>query len=251
MAIQNHFDKEFILRFFEMNESGKATPTTILTLLEEAAAEHCLSIGEGLYKLAGQGIGWVLVSGIMKIDRYPFYKERIKVRTWLSNYSSVRGIRENLILDQKGGIIGRAKGLWVFFDIHARRPKEIFQNIKSKWSFWPEESISHNISQKIPSINDPDHVLEFKVNRFDTDMVRHLNNIKYLQWALESIPESIIRRFNLYSIDGRFLHEAQLGDVLVSYTQKCPNSSNAYLHLVKNKETDKVCATARSEWIDC
>ena len=65
---KNRFDKQFELRYFEMNEFGVASPTTILTLLEETAAEHCYSINHSLYQLAEQNIGWVLISGLIFIQ---------------------------------------------------------------------------------------------------------------------------------------------------------------------------------------
>ena len=82
------FEKQFDLRYFEMNEFGEASPTTILTLLEEAAADHCLSIKQSLFDLFNQNIGWVLLSGYMQMERYPLYKEKITIRTWLSKYTT-------------------------------------------------------------------------------------------------------------------------------------------------------------------
>jgi acyl-ACP thioesterase len=66
----------------------------------------------------------------MQMERYPFYKENITIRTWLSKYTTVRAIRENIIFDEQGNIIGRAKGLWLFFDIKRRRPIKISNDIK-------------------------------------------------------------------------------------------------------------------------
>jgi len=43
------FEKQFDLRYFEMDQYGWASPTTILTLLEEAAADHCLSMKHSLF----------------------------------------------------------------------------------------------------------------------------------------------------------------------------------------------------------
>ena len=113
-----------------MNKFGEASSTTILTLLEETAAEHCFSINHSLYQLENQNIGWVLVSGFLEMDRYPKYKEKIIIRTWLSKYSTVTGVRENIIYDEQGLIIGKGKGLWVFFNIERRRPARILDNIK-------------------------------------------------------------------------------------------------------------------------
>ena len=63
--ITNYFDKQFEIRYFEVNKNGIASPTTILTLLEETAADHCDSINYNLFQLEASNIGWVLVSGVL------------------------------------------------------------------------------------------------------------------------------------------------------------------------------------------
>lgn len=245
--MENYFEKQFELRYFEMNKFGQATSTTILTLLEETAADHCHSINHSLYDLQNQNIGWVLLSGTMIMDRYPNYKEKITIRTWLSSYSMIKGIRENIIYDEEMNIIGRAKGLWVFFDIMRRRPTQIFDSIVEGWSFCSEESINHDITKKIKPIDTLAHVEEFKVNRFDVDTNHHVNNIRYLQWLMDSIPEDIIDNYYLHSIDGRFISEAQYGDTILSFTEK-DVVDNSFVHTIRTQKDNKVCATARTLW---
>lgn len=246
-SMKNYFDKVFELRYFEMNNSGQATPTTMLTLLEETAADHCYSIDRSLYDLVEQNVGWVLLSGKMQMDRYPSYKEKITIRTWLSEYSAIKGLRENLIYDEQQNIIGRAKGLWVFFNIERRRPVRIFDDIVERWSFYSDQCMDHNLSKKIETIEVADYTKKFKVNRYDTDMNKHVNNIRYLQWVMESIPEKIIDNYYLDSIDGRFVSEAQYNDVIVSLT-KIGDEENSFIHAIKVRGTNKVCATAKTCW---
>ncbi len=245
--INNYFDKQFELRYFEMDKFGVALPSTILILLEEAAADHCYSIGHSLYQLEEQNIGWVLVAGFLEMERYPRYKEKITIRTWLSQYSTVRGFRENIIYDEQSNIIGRAKGLWVFFDIERRRPVPIFEDIKEKWSLCSTESISYNVAKPIKPIIDFDIELKFKINRYDTDMNKHVSNIRYLQWVLESIPEEIVDNYYLYAIDGRFISEANYGQTIISLT-KNDTEDTSFTHAIKIEGTDKVCATATTIW---
>jgi acyl-ACP thioesterase len=245
--IKNYFDKQFELRYFEMNEFGVASPTTILTLLEETAADHCYSIDHSLYQLVEQNIGWVLISGIMQMERYPGYKEKITIRTWLSTYTTIKGFRENIIYDEQNNIIGRAKGLWIFFNIVRRRPVQIFDDIIEKWSFCNVESIDYNISKKLKIVENADYEIKFKVNRYDTDMNKHVNNIRYLQWVVESVPEEIIDNYYLHSIDGRFITEAHYGQTIVSLT-KNDSMDKSFIHTIKIEGTDKVCATAKTIW---
>lgn len=245
--MENSFDKTFEMRYLEMNEFAEALPTAILALLEETAADHCHAINHSLYDLVSQNIGWVLIAGYIRMERYPKYKEKIVIRTWLSNYSTVRGIRENIIYDQQGNIIGRAKGLWVFFDIAKRRPVQIFEDIKTKWSFNPQESIIHDVSKKITPLQTAQYIDQFNVYHFDVDMNEHVNNIRYLHWVMDSIPEEITKKFYLHSIDGRFISEAQFGDTITSLTDPTPNIPNSFTHTIRT-HSNKVCASAVTIW---
>ena len=249
-----YFDKSFELRYFEMNEFGVSSPTTILTLLEETAAEHCHEIDHSLYQLADKDKGWVLVSGIIQMERYPKYKEKITIRTWLSKYSSIKGFRENIIFDEENNIIGRARGLWIFFDIERRRPVQIFEEIKDQWSYSSDTALDANISKKIETIDIADSQLSFKVNRYDTDMNNHVNNVRYLQWVVESIPDEIIDNYYLYSIDGRFVSEIYYGDSIISLTKELEELSEErkgfkyYTHTIKTTSSNKACAMANTIW---
>lgn len=245
--MENYFDKEFELRYFEMNKSGEASPIAMLTLLQETAADHCNSIGHSLFSLMSENLGWVLLSGVMQMDRYPKYKEKIIIRTWISTYHSIRGFRENIIFDKNYNVIGRAKGLWVFYNIERRRPTKILKDFKEKWSSSEEVCIEHDITNKIEAIDSAESMIEFKVNMYDMDTNKHVNNIRYLQWLMESIPEDILDNYYLYAIDGRFIAEAQYGDVIVSLTKRDTNE-NTFIHTIRVKGEDKVCATGKTIW---
>jgi len=241
------FEKQFNLRYFEMDQYGEASPTTILTLLEEAAAEHCLSIKQSLYDLFSQNIGWVLLSGYMQMERYPLYKEKIKIRTWISKYSSIKGNRENVIYDEQGNIIGRARGLWLFFDIKRRTPVRIFDQIKEKWNCFPEESIEHDINKKIEAIEKGKYKKNFQVHRYDIDSNEHVNNLRYLQWLIETVPKEIMDNFYMHSIDGRFISEAQYGHTIESLAEP-EISAQKLIHTIKDLDSDQVCSTGRTVW---
>ena len=230
-----------------MDHYGEASPTAILTLLEEAAADHCLSINHSLFALVHQGIGWVLLSGYMQMERYPLYKEKITIRTWLSKYSNIKAIRENIIYDEQRGVIGRAKGLWLFFDIRRRKPVRICDDIQEKWSCFPEESIAHDISEKIGAIESATHKRSFFVHRFDMDTNKHVNNVKYLQWLLETVPDDIADNFYLYSIDGRYTREAQFGHRIESIAEH-EKSVHSFIHTIRDLDSNHVCSTARTVW---
>lgn len=245
--MENYFDKQFELRYFEMNKFGEASSTTLLTLLEETAADHCESIHQGLYTLQNQNIGWVLLSGILTMDRYPKYKEKITIRTWMSEFSMIKGHRENLIFDEKMNVIGRSKGLWVFFDIEKRRPVPVFDSIKEGWGTSSDLCLDHDITKKIVPIPATENAKRFDVNMFDVDIYHHVNNIKYLQWLIESVSDEIFDNYYLYSIDGRFISESMYGDTILSSSQ-VTEEEKTFIHTICTEKDLKPCATAKSIW---
>jgi medium-chain acyl-[acyl-carrier-protein] hydrolase len=245
--LKNYFDVPFDLWHFQMDKFGEATPTIMLALLEEAAAEHCLSIGYGLYDLLKQNIGWVLVAGALEMERYPHYKERIVIRTWLSEYSTIRGFRENLIYDEQSQVIGRAKGLWIFFDVQSRKPVPVFDAIINSWRYYKESALATQVPPKLTPLESAGFTEEIKVRSSDVDIYRHANNIRYLQWLMDSIPEETIDGSNLHFIEGKFISEINHGDTVVMLTER-ENSGNSFNHTIRIKNTGRLCAVAKTKW---
>jgi len=244
--MENYFDKNYELRYFDMNKHGVASPITILTLLEETAAEHCHDINYCLYRLESQNIGWVLISGIIDMIRYPKYKEKISIRTWISKYTLIKGYRENIIYDDSGNIIGKAKGIWVFFDIEKRKPVPINEEIKTKWGLNPK--ISGEVDNDlIKIINEGDHQLEYDIYKSDVDNNKHVNNIRYFHWLIESLPDEILDDYYLRRIHARFFSEANLGEKIRVYNNN-DMEKKTFLHTMRSNIDNKLLAAAHTTW---
>ena len=244
--VDKYFDKKFELRYFEMNKYGESSPTTILTMLEETAAEHCYHIGHCLYSLKKQDIGWVLLSGVINMIKYPKYKESITIRTWISKYTLFKGYRENIIFDNSGNIIGKAKGIWAFFDIEKRKPAPVFEEIKLKWGINTEISTEINLdSIKIVNTGEPKE--EFNIYKADIDSNKHVNNIKYFHWLIESLPEEILDNYYLKKINAKFFSEANIGEKIQVYSEN-GLQENEYLITIKSNINNKLLAAAHTIW---
>ncbi|MCL1994051.1 MAG: thioesterase [Spirochaetes bacterium] len=244
--MSNFLERVYNLRYFEMDAHGLASPTTIFTLLEETAAEHCLDIGYGLYRLEKQNIGWVLISGKVAMLRYPKYKENITIRTWLSKYSLVKGHRENIIFDEAGKIIGKAKGTWVFYDIKNRKPAPIFNDIKENWGFRQEISVEENL-ELVNEAESGSFKMEFDIYRSDVDTNNHVNNIRFFHFLMESLPKEIADHYFLREINAKFFAEAKFGEKIQVYTND-DLESHKFLHTMKSSVDQKVFAKAHTQW---
>ena len=241
------FEKQFDLRYFEMNNWGEASPLTMATLLQETASDHCSEIDFGLFDLYAQNIGWLLISGCMHIDRYPAFKEKITIRTWMSSYTATRGYRENIIFDSHQNIIGTSRGLWVFFDTKKKRPVRIFEPIQQRWSPHSETCIDYNIEEKLSFSDEVICSRHFDIYHYDLDGNNHVNNLRYLQWALETVPENFFYEKQLATLDARFLKESYYGQTILSETMAEKNT-DCFHHRIQNATTNNLCAAVSTAW---
>src|SRR5690606_7839565 len=96
-----------------------------------------------------------------------------------------------------------------------------------------------------------DYEQKFKINKYDTEMIKHVNNIRYLQWSIESSHDAIIEQNYLHPIDGRFLYESYYGQTPPSRTKAVQSDSAAdhsFIHSICIEGSDKICATAKTVW---
>ena len=216
-------------------------------LIQEAASDHCSEIGYGLFNLYAQNIGWVLLSSFLQIDRYPVFKEKITVRTWVSAFLPARAYRENIVYDADKNIIAKSRGLWVFFDTQKKRPVRIFDDIKDKWSTgMAEENICYNIDDKLMPSEDIICRRNFDIYQYDLDANNHVNNLRYLQWAMETLPESYFNEKQLTALDTRFMREAYYGQSIQSVTSVEPGKECLH-HRIQNADSGDLFA-ANTAW---
>jgi len=241
------FEKQFNLRYFEMNKFGEASPLTMAMLLEETASDHCNSIDFGLFDLYAQNIGWVLIAGFMHIDRYPVFKEKITIRTWMSAFTTTRGYRENIVFDSNNNIIGRSRGLWVFYDTKRKRPVKIFNEIQERWTGSSEICTDYNIDVKLTDAESIKCRKKFDIYQYDLDANNHVNNLRYLQWALETVPEDYFEEKQLSTLDARFIKEAYYGQSIESVTL-AESENSCFHHRIQNVTTGDLCAAANTAW---
>jgi acyl-ACP thioesterase len=240
------FDQKYSLRYYDINNHGIASPVTMLTLLEEAAAEHCYNIGYDIFSLARQNIGWVYISLGFEMIRYPTYRENITIRTWISKNSLIKCFREYIILDGENNVIGKARCACVFYDIQKRKPVPIFDDIKNKWG-QNEKIVYEDNNEIFNSADDGLFNTEYNIFRADIDDYNHVNNIRYIIFLLESMPQNIIDKYFIKTLNARFHSEAKLGEKVQVYINDSLGNNN-FLHTMKSNIDNKLLVKIHTQW---
>lgn len=224
-------------------------------LVQESAASHAHYTGCANSDLEKLGKSWVLSRFHIDVERYLPWPGRLSVETWIQSPFRFFAPREARGLDSEGSILFRSIAYWVVIDLKRRRPEkpDIVEGAiglsedRCRWQDTKIEKLSGESELQ------GDSVINYvpKIMYRDIDSVRHINNISYIEWIMESIPYEFSQEWQIASFDINFLVESFLDQTLTLYSKPAGSSDTpVWEHtIIQEGESGPIEACrARSTW---
>ncbi|RVX12526.1 Palmitoyl-acyl carrier protein thioesterase, chloroplastic [Vitis vinifera] len=216
------YSQTVVIRSYEVGPDKTATLESILNLLQETALNHVWMSG-----LLGNGFGathgmmrnnliWVVSRMQVQLDHYPIWGEVVEIDTWVGA-SGKNGMRRDWLIRSHatGQIFARATSTWVMMNQQTRRLSKMPEEVRAEISPWfiEKQAIKEDVPEKIVKLDDKAKYVNsnLKPKRSDLDMNHHVNNVKYVRWMLETIPD-------------QFLESHQLSSIILEYRRECGSS---------------------------
>lgn len=246
----NKYKKDYTIYYFDSDKNGIAKPESLLTYMGETSSLHSDSLGVGIEELRKNDYGWVLNRWKVKFSKYPKVKDKITIETWTSGFDKFYATREFVIYDDNKEELARATTLWVFLNIVKKRPIRIPSEFNSKYNIINEKLFSDFYEfEKETSVGDV--LLDFNVRKSDIDYNNHVNNIKYLNWMLEVVPDKVDENYNLIELDIHYKKEIKLGQSIITSIDNGIIKENKieFIQNIKEKSESEANAFGRTLWI--
>ncbi|GMH43470.1 hypothetical protein BSKO_11392 [Bryopsis sp. KO-2023] len=262
------FVEQFRIRGYEVGPDRQTTLPTIANLLQENASNHAICMWgkteEGFAaepSMVEKGLILVMTRLQIQVDKYPTWGDVIEVETWFSTESRASAKRDWAIRDaQTGETIGRATSTWVMVDIvkrkMARIPEEMKENFKQFVSPERHSVAVSEARQKLPNMSEdstpgPDRFARGS----NVDMNGHINNVVYLIWALDTVPDEIHDSKTLTEMEMDFKAECVAGDRVESSwceieSENGSTGTNVFLHSLRKVtgEKSRELIRVRTKW---
>ena len=101
---------------------------------------------------------------------------------------------------------------------------------------------------KLPGIDAAQSQSRFFVRYHDLDINQHVNNVKYIEWLLESIPGFGRKGLTLKELELNYLGEAFKGDRIISMCRKDNPSGTRFSHSIIRQEDRLELIRAKTCW---
>lgn len=238
--MKNRHREDFTIRASEISPEGTTTLPAMAYLLQEVAGNNALELNFDISQLRDRNLTWILHRLHVQMDTFPEWRDTITIETWPSGGGPLRAYRDFRILNAGGTEVGRCLSYWLMLDLETRRPVRIPDEILAM----APKNIEHVLEVKKerlnPGIEETENAKTFHVRRSDLDMNRHVNNVKYIEWALAALdaPDTI------REIDIEFRSECRMGDSIKSEASPIDQSVNAHrLTRTRDEQTAAVAKT--------
>ncbi|XP_065868112.1 palmitoyl-acyl carrier protein thioesterase, chloroplastic-like [Euphorbia lathyris] len=227
------YRQNLMIRSFEIGFDGKLSITSLINYLQDTALNHGRMLGIvadgpnlGITKQMSQrDLIWVLSSLQILVDHYPSWLDVVEIETWM-HPSGQNGLSHDWIIRDRinGHSVARASSVFVLMNKETRKLSKFINEVR-------EEMAPHMMNCKpifdkytliLPQIDM--HSATFaraglRPGWNDLDVNQHVNNAKYINWILESVPRSLMEHNQLSVINLKYLRECNMDSEMHSLSK--------------------------------
>ena len=224
---QTIWTQNFQVTSYLVNPQKKLGIYSLLNLLQDAAWMHATHLGHGHDETLKGKTAFVLTRQKVVMDSWPVWGDSISIRTWVRPLQGPFAVRDfEIVKNEK--IIGTCSTSWILMNLETRSAVLTALDVEP---FVSRTDYKLPYDAKKVTIKDPlEPRSTFEVRNSDLDMNEHVNNTRYVQWILDSIPREWHRQFILHEYEVNFLAETHSGDkVEIMMSPERPDEKEAYV----------------------
>jgi len=231
-------EKIYTIHYYEIDSSKNCLLTTIADYFNDIAILQSENAGVGIEHLLSNKIVWVLYKWDIKINKMPKLFENVRVRTWSHCIKKFYAYRQFEIINEKNEVIITADSLWFLINTQNRRPIRVPDYMLEAYKTPKNEEINIDI-EKLKAPTNSQFEKNFKVRYSDIDTNNHVNNVIYIDWALESIPNEIVTTRKLKNIIVTYEKETNYGETINSISEQLnENNQLIFNHSIINSNNE-------------
>ena len=186
----NKFWQDITVPCYDVDRDRRLRPAAFMDMAQELAHWGAELIGAGYDALSESHTAWVLSRMHIHFADTPLWKEDIRLWTWHKGFDGLFFLRDFLLEDASGRTRVAATSSWLIIDTESRRLlRNPAENPLLDFSTAGEGAA---IAEPAPKVQAPagaawepagSHTVAYS----DLDFLGHVNNARYMAWAMDSL----------------------------------------------------------------
>jgi len=206
------FSRDYLVHYYEADAMRYLTLPSLVQYFEDIAILHSGDRGMDLEFFKVNHCGWMLLKWDIQVERLPLFGEMVGVSTEVHAMKSFLADRVFRMTAGDGSLLATARSNWLLVDTDRRRPMRIPANQYGQFGLAPGAEAEFVAIDEVPPLGPegealPDdagsaralqsgELLRSTVRTYNSDIDTngHVNNVRYIDWALDALPEDFLPR---------------------------------------------------------
>ena len=231
------YNEKHAIACYEADGNDALKPTAMLDWMQEIARRDAARLGFGYDELMRNNTAWVLSRTHVRFHQYPKWQDTVHLQTWHKGAFKVLYLRDFLLSDEAGTPLVSATTSWLIIDINTRRIVRNPELANSPETCLFEHAIELPADKIVfPTDMKPELVSTHKVVWSEIDTMGHVNNVKYVCWAIDTINKNILQENPLKEILVNYDAEVLLGEEVSLYRTILPTPEGLECYILGKVE---------------
>jgi acyl-ACP thioesterase len=236
----------FALKTYELDFHGRVPVAVIYRFMQEAAERDAVERRFDTETLLRKNLTWMLLRMQIRFRDFPEGRQGIDVETWPSGIDSRYAFREfRLFASSLEDPFAVASSVWLLIDRERQRPVQLAPFFEPSGRQRTEPLVAARQSEPDPS-GGVVVSKEFPVRLADLDINNHVNNLHFLEWVVESVPEEYWTGRTVVEVDLEYKKQVMYGDSV--RVETVPAAGGGFFHRMTSPKTNGDILIARTVW---
>lgn len=240
------YSKDFYVMYSVCDFNKRIFPSELINMIMEVSTEQSEDLGVGVDYLLENNKGWILIQSNLEIKRLPEFKEKITIFTQAKGFNKFFAYREFTVKDVNGAEIAKYYTTFMILDLKERTFVKIEKDDIDFYGVFDETNETFKMT-KPKKLKEATYEKKYNIRYSDIDTNGHVNNAKYLDWSIDTLPIEFIKEHSLKKMNIKYEKEIRYGETIESICQLI-ESQTSYTSLHTIKVEDKIAAQIEYQW---
>jgi len=228
------FTYEYKTRYTDVGSNNKLTLKALVATLQQAAISHSEEAGYGVSTIDQTHLAWLLLDWKVQVISYPSSKETLTVKTWPRVFDKLYSYRDFEVFDDNNNLVAIASSKWFAIDTESKKMRKLTPEITEAYGEPITKCVFENaFNEKLKVPENLKLNFNYEIQRRDIDTNGHVNNLNYIDFALETLDENIYNSNTFHSLEVIYKKEIKLHEKINCY-YSCEDGK----HIVTIKSED-------------
>jgi len=241
------FSRDYLVHYYEIDRQRLLTLPALMHYFEDIATLNSEARGFTLDRYAQTGQLFLLLKWDIAVRSWPGFNETIKIVTRPTAFRRFLANREYAVFGKDGTSVAEARSVWVFTDMALRKPVRVPDEMYDGFGVPRESGEAFDALTELRGIDGGSQTLGIKVGTADLDNNGHVNNVRYVEWALQSLPADFILGHEVSRVQVHYRKELRSGEEAEMFSEVAGRGGLLFSdHSIRSG--DKEICDLRMEW---